>query len=214
MDEARARHKMYGRIFGQLAYSHDGALWIRPHRRAFLPTRDPGEFGFGNVLPAALVPDGDRILVYATGYTVHHATEAEIHAAVAGQPGFGALHVFQMRRDGFAYLEDTGGYGWVRSRGLIPHDGNLTVNYACAPGGEVRAQVADERGVALPGYAFDDCAPLTGSSCFGAPRWRERALEGVVGRWCRLEFRLFDARLYAYRWNADVAYAKAAAERI
>ena len=118
-----------------------------------------------------------------------------------------------MRKDGFAYLEPVGGHGWVRTRGLIPKDGKLSINYQAALG-EVLVQVCDTKGDPYPGFSFEDCEPLKGDELAAEPRWKGKKLDELIGKWVRLEFKLFQSRIYAYRWSCDLHYGLNPQDRI
>ena len=122
------------------------------------------------------------------------------------------MRVYTMRKDGFAYLEPVGSWGLVQTRGLVPQDSDLRVNFR-APYGTVKVQLSGEDGKPMPGFSFDDCIPLTGDELEAPVRWRNKALEEVKGTWLRLEFEFYQAELYAYRWHCHVHYALDEKER-
>jgi hypothetical protein len=67
----------------------------------------------------------------------------------------------------------------------------------------------------IPGYSFEECIPLTGDELYARPRWKERAdVSEVIGKQVRLEFKLFQAELYAVRWDVQPWYGDLPIERI
>lgn len=181
-----------GKVDCQLAYSRDGWHFQRGLREAFMPNTDPGHPGAGCLQPTCMIFDEEVIRIYASSARHEHGIML---------PGDGAILLYTLRRDGFVYLEDTGGSGVIGTRPLLWEGGTLTLN-ALAPDGEVRVQVTDSRGVVLPGYSFAEAVPFTGDNQRWEPHWKEgRSLRSVSERTLRLEVRLSNARLYAIRGN-------------
>ena len=202
--------KMAGTIDCELAYSYDGLCWNRADRQPFLGCTEPGTYGCGSIYPHSLVVEKDQIRIYSCGTLVDHSLEEPPE----GYESVGALLVHRLRRDGFAYLEPRAGWGQVTMRCVQPRDGKITINF-CAPFGEVLAQISDPHGRPIPGYGFEDCVPLTGDKLAAPLRWKERGdASKLIGKHVRLEFRLFQARLYAVRWEAEPWYGDFPIERI
>jgi len=202
--------KMTGTIDCELAYSYDGLCWNRTDRRPFLGPTEPGTYGCGSLYPHSMVVEEHQIRIYSCGTLVDHSIEEP----PKGYQSVGALLVHQLRRDGFAYLEPRAGWGQVTMRCVRPKDGKITINF-CAPFGEVLAQISDPQGRPIPGYGFGDCVPLTGDELAAPLKWKERGdASELVGEHIRLEFRLFQARLYAVRWEAEPWYGDFPVERI
>jgi hypothetical protein len=62
--------------------------------------------------------------------------------------------------------------------------------------GELRVRAIGADGAALPGFDFDDCAPIKGDSPSHEIRWRGN-IATLSEKPLQLEFRLADAHLYA-----------------
>jgi hypothetical protein len=206
--------KMCGWVDTSLVYSYDGLNWLRGPRTPILPRAEMPEFGWAGHYGSGLVvgPDDD-IRIYSSAYRLEHGEFDMQREFFARNEGDGALRTYQMRKDGFAYLESAGGDGWVRTRGLIPKDGDLTINYK-APLGRVHVQVCDKAGQPYEGFSFDDCKPLTGDELAAKPVWKNRNLAELTGKYVRLEFKIYQAHLYAYRWDCQLHYALEPQERI
>ncbi|MBI3945360.1 MAG: hypothetical protein HY321_05540 [Armatimonadetes bacterium] len=189
--------KWAGFVEGQLAYSYDGELWLRPHRNAFVPRNEPGCWASSSVYPVTLRPDGKRFLINALGPRGHHASKRQESRLVE----------YELRRDGFAYFESLGNFGRLVTRCLVPNAGaTVTLNYA-APDGRLQVQALDAAYAPVPGYTFAECSPLTGDEIEGGVRWKSRAdLSPLAGQRIRLEFRMADARLYAIRSDCKLGY--------
>ncbi|MEJ7616682.1 MAG: hypothetical protein WKF30_06860 [Pyrinomonadaceae bacterium] len=185
-------HKFWrGKIDAQLAYSRNGWHFQRGLRERFMPNAEPGEFGAGCLQPASMVIDEkDRIRIYSSATKFEHGVPI---------PGDGAIIQHTMRRDGFVYLQSTGGPGTIGTRPLLWQGGPLKINLA-ATGGEAHVQITDSAGTPLTGYAFNDCEPFAGDALYWQPRWKEgRSLASFPERTLRIEVRLSNARLYAIR---------------
>jgi hypothetical protein len=78
----------------------------------------------------------------------------------------------------------------------------------------VLVQVSDAHYRPWPGLSFDDCLPLAGDHLSVPVPWKDAdALAKVVSQVranvnvrVRLEFRLFQAELYAIHWHTDLGY--------
>ena len=206
--------KMCGIVDTSLVYSYDGRCWLRGPRTPLLPKAPMPQFGWAGHYATSIVVGPDGVMrIYSRANRLEHG-EFDLQREFFNKgEGDGALRVYTMRKDGFAYLEPVGSFAWLRTRGLIPQDAELTVNFQ-APLGKVLVQVADESGTAYPGFSFDDCVPLTGDDVAGRPTWKEKSLQELVGKFVRLEFKFYQAYLYAYRWNCKLHYALNPQERI
>ena len=210
----QGRVKMCGYVDSSLAYSYDGLCWLRGPRTPLLPREPMGEFGWvGHYADSLVCGPDDVIRLYSSASLIEHGSFDQQRELWDKGEGDHAMRVYSMRKDGFAYLEPVGGHGWVRTRGFIPKDGKLSINYQ-APLGEVQVQVCDTKGDPYPGFSFEDCDPLRGDELAAEPRWKGKKLEELVGKWVRLEFKLFQSRLFAYRWNCDLHYGLNPQKRI
>jgi len=186
----------HGKLDCQLAYSRNGWHFQRTSREPFMPNAEPGEFGAGCIQPSCMIIDEEeRIRIYSC------AAKHEHGVPVAGD---GSLLLHTLRRDGFVFLESTGGPGMVGTRPLLWRGGALKLNVV-ASNGEARVQVTDSVGNVLPGYAFEDCPAFSGDALYWQPRWKEgRAIEALPERTLRFEVKLNNARLYAIRGDFSV----------
>ena len=101
-----------GHMDCQLAYSLNGWHFQRGPRDPFIPNGPPGDPDSGTVYPSCMVPQEDGSLwFYASACTMEHGN------LPAGDTG--SLVAYSMRRDGFIYLESTGGRGTVGTRARL-----------------------------------------------------------------------------------------------
>ena len=185
-------HKFHdGHVDCQLAYSLNGWHFQRGLRDPFIPNGEPGEPDAGCVYPSCMVrKDKGDLWIYASACTLEHGYNPY---------GSGSILAYRLRRDGFVYLESTGGVGVVGTRAVYWQGGELELNVQ-AQGGHVRAQVTDIAGEPLDGFSFDDCVPFSGDDTAWAPTWQDgRRLAAHANSLLRIEVELKSARLYAIR---------------
>jgi hypothetical protein len=180
-----------GHVDCQLAYSLNGWHFQRCLRDPLIPNGEPGEPDSGSVYPCTAIRREDGSLwIYAS---------ASIHEHGRLSRDSGSIVTYQLRRDGFAFLESSGGIGVVGTRALYWKGGEVELNVQSL-GGTARAQVTDPAGAPLMGYGLADCAPFSGDSTAWVPRWKGgKLLAALAGRTIRVEVELNNARLYALR---------------
>ena len=191
-----------GHMDCQLAYSLNGWHFQRGPREPFVPNGPPGSPDSGVVYPYCMIPQEDGSLrIYASACTMEHGNTPE------GDTG--SIIAYSLRRDGFVYMESTGGNGVVGTRQIYWRGGEAQLNVQ-SQGGDVRVQVTDiPRRLAftayppvtpLDGYSFDDCEPFSGDDTAWTPTWKGgKTLADLSGQAIRLDVQLNSARLYAIR---------------
>ena len=182
-----------------LGFSRDGFHWHRPDRRPFLPVSERyGDWNWGNVQSAGgcCLVVGDELRFYVSG-----------RAGVPGTSDSGVCTtgLAVLRRDGFASLDAAEAGGQVLTRPVRFAGRHLFVNAAVA-GGELRAEVVDERGQAIPPFTAANCLPVTRDGTRQPVRWQGAAdLEAVAGREVRFRFTLRGGSLYAFWVSAHAS---------
>ena len=207
--------KMSGRVHSELAYSYDAHAWNRTTRRPVIPRGEPGEYGGGSIYTRALIqrPADGRLLIYSRGtLTLHDGGRRDEKRQLLPLPakyrsGKNGLLLHTWRADGFACLESFSNTAMIRTRCLVPHSPELTLNLQI-PFGEARVQVVNEKNVPVPGFTFADCLPLTGDDIRMPVRWREHQdLKAVQnGQRLCLEIRFSSGRLYAINLHCSPWY--------
>lgn len=186
---------VHGKVDCQLAYSYNGWHFNRFNHSPFLPKIAPGNPGYGAIYPSSMVlSDCETIRIYSS------SSEGE-HAQITSDPlcGQGCLLLHELRKDGFVYLEPSGGPGSLTTRPLFFNGGQLVIN-AQVPHGRLRLQITDGNCNPLPSYGYDDCQPFVGNSVSWKPTWREgRTATALTGQVIRLEVEIFNGRLYSIR---------------
>jgi len=83
-----------------------------------------------------------------------------------------------------------------------PSDTALSINYATSAAGSIRCEIQDEKGVPIPGYTLAECNEIFGDDISRPVTWNSKAeLNTLVGKTVKLRFVLFDADLYALRFQ-------------
>jgi len=200
-------YKMSGRVQSELAYSYDASAWNRTTRQPVIPLNEPGEHGGGGSYVRALAqrPADGQLLIYSRGVlTNHDGGRRDAKPENIPQSGL-LLHVW--REDGFAALDAISNTSMIRTRYLVPHSPELTLNLQ-APFGEAWVQVVDKNNAPAPGFTFNDCVPLTGDDAHMPVRWRKHAdLKAVMdGNRIAIEIRFSSARLYAVNLHCSPWY--------
>jgi len=190
-----------GHMDCQLAYSLNGWHFQRGIRTSFIPNGGPGEPDSGTVYPTCVIPkDNGDLWIYASACTLEHGN------VLKGDTG--TLIAYRLRKDGFTYVESTGGNGVIGTRTIYWNEGELSLNVQ-AQGGDVRVQVTDSpsrSGIfttppnVISGYSFDDCIPFSGDNIDWRPTWKDgKTLDALSGKAIRIEVQLNSSRLYAIR---------------
>ncbi len=187
-------HKFFfGKVDCQLAYSYDGRYFLRGLREPFISNVQPDDEGAGCVYPSCLVRLPDRLRIYSS------SSQGE-HAQFRGQPELrqSAILIHELRVDGFCYLAPAAGAGEITTRLFFWQGDTLSVN-VMAPRGEVRVEITDVNGVAIPGFALADCMPFTGDSIAWEPVWKGGSLDGLKGKIIRFRVTVVNGRLYGIK---------------
>lgn len=209
-EERRWEHKMYGFVESELVYSYNGLHWLRPDRTSFFEHPEPPELGSNSIYGGNIIDEGNHYLIYSTGYVMHDGSVDDY--VIEGQPYAGVL-VHTLRKDGFACMETIGGGGsmWTRSLQLL--DDDFTINYqAVNKNSKIHLQLLGNDWKPLAGFTFDDFIPLAGDEIAGRPAWKGKNIAEQVGKVCKIEFKLFDARIYSFSLNSNIIYGPSLAK--
>jgi hypothetical protein len=211
------RYKMGGRMETELSYSYNGFNWYRTPRTPFIPTRDYGLQGGGQVYAMDMLRTQDnRLLIYAHASMGEHAAYPDMQAAGLDTTGYFGPLLYELRLDGFCSLKTLGKDGSLRTKTLIPKDGALSLNLRTAPHTATRVQIVDgETAQPIPGYTFEEAIPISGDHLFAHPRWQDHAdLSALVDRPIRIELAMRESELFAIRLNCQVFVGKTPTEQL
>jgi hypothetical protein len=188
-----------------VGFSRDGFHWDRTNREAFIPVSGRfGDWNYANVQSAGGVclVVGDRLYFYVSG----RAGARGIRTSGETATGLATL-----RRDGFVSMD---GSGELLTRPVRFHGRRLFVNVD-SRAGELRAEMADESGRAIPPFTLANCLPVRADNTLAEVRWRGVGdLAALAGRAVRVRFRQRHSQLYAFWVSPDssgASYGYAAA---
>jgi hypothetical protein len=184
----------------QLGYSRDGFHWDRRDRHIFLgASRRVGhhERGYIHSAGGGCLVVGDHLHFYYGAFSgVSPARGGAIYAG-------GSTNLAVLRRDGFVSLDAGAAPGWVTTRPVAFTGGALFVNVDAA-GGELRAEVCDPEGRAIPSFSLERCSPVAADATRVRVRWiGDPDLAALRGRPVRFRFRLANGALYAFWVSQD-----------
>ena len=197
-----------GPVDAELAYSVNGIAWNRTNRLSFLPPRDFSGRDIGSQYPSALVVDEQGWLrVYTASCVGEHLDGRKF----GSDETIAYTSVYRWRRDGFCALQSHSDIGTILTRGFMPKGGRILLNATTGRFGRIRCELRGFDNAPLPGFGLDACVPVTGDGHELPLRWKEGGavrdtLESVRNRPVRLYLELEQARLYALRLDADLAF--------
>jgi hypothetical protein len=176
-------------------FSRDGYHWHRPDRRAFIGVSErAGDWNWGNVQSA-----GGCCLVVGDELYFYHSGRPGSPGGKSSPFGKGCTGLAVLRRDGFASL-DADDEGTLTTRTVRFTGKHLFVN-ADAKGGELTAEVLDERGNVVAGLSRKDCVVVRADKTRQAVTWKDGKLDRVAGKPVKLRFHLKKAKLFAF-WTS------------
>lgn len=172
-----------------LAWTRDGETWQRDRHtdRFFEPDPHEGVWDHAMSWVGSSVFVGDDIYLYYAGYRWGHK---HLHSVDR------QLGLVKMKRDRFVARQAGEGGGTITTRPVILSADALLLNVD-ANVGEVRVQISDAAGEPIPGFHFHECRPISVDS-LGAPVEWTRPLSALRGQPVRLEFSLWNSRLFAF----------------
>ncbi len=194
------------------AYSRDGFHWDRPDRElAIASTQKNGDWDRGYVQSVGNICAvmGDKLVIYYTAFAGDENKKWDSSAKdkltamfASGMHQNGAMGVAFLRRDGFASM-NAQAQGTLLTRPVVFTGKHLFVNLE-APQGELLAQLVGMDGKPVAPFTFENCEPLTGDTVFGQIKWKDGSdLSALAGRALRFEFKLKNAKLYAFWVSRD-----------
>ncbi|TVR54345.1 MAG: hypothetical protein EA426_17040 [Spirochaetaceae bacterium] len=200
--EESRRVKMAGRMDTQLTYSYNGENWYRTVREPFIPTREYGSLGGGQVYAMEMIRTrDDRLLFLVHSSRGEHASYPDMQKSGFNTRGaFGPLF-YEMRLDGFCSMKTWGKDGLLRTKTIIPQSGNLSLNVRTAMHTSVRVQIVDgNTAEPISGYTTEESIPISGDHLFANVRWKNRGdVSELIGRPVRIEISMREAELFAIR---------------
>jgi hypothetical protein len=112
------------------------------------------------------------------------------------------LHRYSLRLDGFASISAPYSGGEVITKPFTFSGSVLEINYSTSAAGEIRFEMQDENGVAIPGYTLDDSQVIIGNEISRSVSWKgDTDLKSLSSRIVRLRIIMKDADLFSIRFK-------------
>lgn len=210
--------EMKGNLPGEHLYTACTQPYFRaPHLYVALPTRfmdkrgaatdilfmstRPGATHYDRTFTESFIRPGigkdgwaDRANYAAVG--IHQTSDSEMSLFLTG----GRRHT--LRLDGFVSVNAPLAGGELITKPLTFSGKELEINYATSAAGEVRVELQDASGKALPGFSLEDCAPIWGDHIARVVKWKGGGDVGVhAGKTVILRFAMSDADLFSLRFR-------------
>lgn len=112
------------------------------------------------------------------------------------------LHRYSLRLDGFTSISASYSGGEVITKPFIFSGKELEINYSTSAAGEIRIEIQDETGKAIPGYTMEESQTLIGNEIARVISWKGNENVGKISsKPVRLHIYLKDADLYSFRFK-------------
>ena len=148
--------------------------------------------------------DGNRSNYMTWGLVQLPGSEREwsVYATEAYYTGADSrLRRFTYRIDGLVSVH-AADRGELVTRPLRFQGNRLVLNYGTADDGQIRVEIQDQQGKAIPGFELDRCQRLSGDAIAQEVTWRGGAdVSGLSGRPIVLRFDMQNADLYTIRFR-------------
>lgn len=164
------------------ATSRDGLCFDRPVKDAFIPPGlDPAAWGNrANYTAYHIIPTSpEEISIYASG----------------GRR-------YSLRTDGFVSIHAPLDGGEILTKPLVFEGKKLLLNFSTSAAGEIKVEIRDAAGRAIPGFTLEESVPLIGDSIERAGSWTGgNDLSALAGKPVKLRFEMSDADLFSIRFR-------------
>ncbi len=108
---------------------------------------------------------------------------------------------YTLRLDGFTSVNAPLAGGEFITKPFTFTGTQMEINYSTSAAGQMRVELQDADGNALPGCALDDCEPIWGDHIARTVKWKGTPdLGALTGRPVRLRFEMSDADLFSIRF--------------
>jgi len=190
----------------QLAVSRDGRAFTRFHRPYLSPGLIEDRHGVRGetdcglvIMGIGIIRRGDMLYQYYYGTRrTHISREVALENGMTGEAVMRAVQ----RLDGFVSV-DAGTEGGEIITPLVRFGGNrLELNADCGGTGELRVELLNVEGTAVPGYALEDAVSIDRNGTAQEIWWSQGPDVGnLAGTPVRLRIVMRSAALYAFRFN-------------
>jgi hypothetical protein len=112
------------------------------------------------------------------------------------------LRRYSMRLDGFTSINASYRGGEMLTKFFIFSGNQLEINYSTSAAGELRFEIQDENGKAVPGFTLDDSETIVGNEISRIVTWKGCGdLQKIASKAIRLRIYMKDADLYSIRFK-------------
>jgi hypothetical protein len=186
--------KMLATLEIELCHSRGGYSWHRTAQGTpWIPLGKPGEFDSAQIKAASQpVFLQDEIRFYYTGCANRHGADWPPPKMPPGQWG---VSFASCQPDRFVAVRCRHA-GRILTRPFWVQTANFFLNANVQ--GELRAEVTDVKGAAIPGFTLDKSIPLRDDCCYHLLRWQgDPDLSKLADREIRVRIEAHDATLYS-----------------
>lgn len=136
----------------------------------------------------------DRANYAAIG--IHQTSDSELSLFLTGG------RRYTLRLDGFVSVNAPLAGGELITKPLTFSGAQLEINYSTSAAGQIRVELQDADGKALPGFSLADCEPIYGDHILRFVKWKAGAdVSAHAGKAVRLRFEMSDADLFSFKFN-------------
>ncbi len=201
-------HRATDHVDTQIAFSRDGLFWSRPERRAIHSVGAPGSgedcqvHSWRNGMVE--LPDGNWAVAYSGISTLHNVRD-EYTDALFPRRHEGQIRYALWRPHRLCGVEAQRDGRFTISC-IYRHGDQLRLNYRCAPGGWITAELLPRTPSMFqpdldpaPGFTFADCDRLTGDEADRPVSWNGNSDISSIGEAVVIRLNMFQAKLFAYK---------------
>lgn len=186
-DSPPVPHDAYGIGYTSLAWSRDGETWFRDREHFLDPDPAPDAWDHAHAWIDEQVLVGNEVYLYYGGYQHGH----KVNRFEERQIG-----LIKIKQDRYVARTAGAAVGRLRTPLLRINADELAIN-ANARDGWIKAQLLDENGAPMPGFAMEDCKPITEDAISSPLQWRQPFRKAAASS-IRIEFVFQNARLFAF----------------
>jgi hypothetical protein len=127
---------------------------------------------------------------------IHQTGDAEMSLFLTGG------RRYTLRLDGFASVNAPLAGGEFITKAITFSGKELEINYSTSAAGQMRVELQDKAGNALPGFTLADCEPIWGDHIGRIVKWKGGAdVSAHEGKPVRIRFEMSDADLFSIKFN-------------
>lgn len=111
---------------------------------------------------------------------------------------------YALRIDGFVSVNAPLETSEFTTRPLKFSGSKLEINYSTSAAGQMRVEIQNSDGMAIPGFTLDECEPIYGDHIARIIQWKNGSdVSDRSGKPIRLRFEMSDADLYSLKFNSE-----------